>query len=63
MPEDGKQNDVVGDVEVCVTRGESIEIACVGAFAADDTGHRKRDDLKATIIGVGHLFESFEIVV
>ena len=39
MAEHGKKNDVVCDVEVCVTGGQTIQYSRGGACAADGAGH------------------------
>ena len=36
----GREHDVVSDVEVCVTGGQTFEIARCGAAAADNSRHR-----------------------
>ena len=40
MAEDWSENDAVGDVKVCVTGRQAIEIASAGALTTDNTRHR-----------------------
>jgi len=40
VAKDGSEHDAVGDIEVCVARRQTFEVAGSGAAAADRSGHR-----------------------
>src|ERR1044072_343758 len=58
-----RENDVVGDVKVCVAGRQTIQISSAGARTANDTRHRESNDLETLSGRVSHRPETREIVL